>query len=131
MRGLSKKTFKIIIIVSTGFFAAAVAIFLLFFKWSDYEYYMTYTNADKAHNIVLYSSVTPSFSLLPDEPTKYKMVCEENSSGRKAEYTEFIFKPYKGCGFSLENDDGQKCTFRVSDYSGFRDYDIVWSEFFT
>ena len=131
MRGLTKKKLKIIIIVSVGIFVAAVVIFLLFFKWSDYDYYKTYTTADKAHNIVLYRSVTPSFSLLLDERTKYKMVCEENSSGRKAEYTEFIFKPCKGCGFSLKNDDGQKCTFRVSDCSGYRDFDIVWSEIFT
>ncbi|MBD5128553.1 MAG: hypothetical protein HDT43_01290 [Ruminococcaceae bacterium] len=130
MRGLTKKKFKIII-VSAGIFAVAAVIYLLFFKWSDYEYYKTYTTDDKAHNIVLYSSVTPSFSLLPGERTKFKMVCEENSSGRKVEYTEFIFKPCKGCGCSLKNDDGQKCTFGVSDCSGYRSFDIVWSEIFT
>lgn len=131
MRGLTKKKLKIIIIVSAGIFAAAVVIYLLFFKWSDYEYHQTYTTADKAHSIVLYRSVTPSHSLLPGERAKYKMVCEENSGGRKAEYTEFIFEPCKGCGCSLENDGGQKCTFSVSDCSGYRGYDIVWSEIFT
>lgn len=131
MRGLTKKKLKIIIIVSAGIFAVAAVIYLLFFKWSDYEYYKTYTTADEAHSIVLYRSVTPSFSLLPGGRRKYKLVCKDNSDGREVEYTEFIFKPCKGCGCSLENDDGQKCTFVVSDCSGFRDFDIVWSEIFT
>ena len=132
MRGLKKKTLKIIIILGAFFFAVAAASFLLiynlFFKWSDYEYYKTYTTADEAHNIVLYKSETPSSLWYK---TKYKMVCEENSGGREVEYKEFYFEPCKGCGFSLNNDDGQKCTFWVSDCSGERKFDIVWSKIFT
>ena len=108
-------------------------LFLLFItsknKYSDYEYYKAFTTADKAHDIVLYHSVPLYYPL--SEQEKYRIVCVDNSSGGETEYTEFDFESCKGCGFSLEKDDGQKCTFRVSDYSGFRDFDIVWSEIFT
>lgn len=97
--------------------------------YGNYEYYKTYTTADKAHDIVLYKSESVFFSL--NERVKYKMICKDNSSGKEVKYTTFDFKPCKGCGCSLEDDDGQKCVFYVSDYSGYRKFDLVWNEIFT
>lgn len=98
-------------------------------KYGDYEYYEAFTTADKAHDIVLYKSAPLLYPLNDNE--KYRIVCVDNSSGRETEYAEFDFEPCKGCGFSLKKDDGQKCSFVVSDCSGFRDFDIEWSEIFT
>lgn len=113
----------ILIVIFGGLFL------LIKYKYSDYEYCKTFTTADKAHDIVLYHSVPLYFPL--NDIDKYRIVCVDNSSGRETEYTGFDFEPCKGCGFSLEKDDGQKCTFVVSDCSGFRDFDIVWSDIFT
>lgn len=99
------------------------------YKYSDYEYCETFTTADKAHDIVLYHSVPLLYPLNDNE--KYRIVCVDNSSGRETEYMEFDYERCIGCHISLEKDDGQKCTFVVSDSSGFRNFDIVWSEIFT
>lgn len=128
---MTKKKFKIIIVIGAGIFAAAVVLCLLLFKWSDYEYYETYTTADKAHDIDLYVSYPFFHEWDVSARRRYKIVCKDNSNGREVEYAEFDFEPCKGCKCSFENDDGQKCTISVFDCSGFRSFDIVWSEIFT
>lgn len=97
--------------------------------YSNYEYSKTYTTADKAHDIVLYQSKPLFFPL--EERVKFKMVCKDNSGGKEVEYATFDFKPCKGCGCSLEKDDGQKCVFSIDDYNGYRSFDLVWSEIFS
>ena len=121
---------KIIAVILIVIFATYGVFFLLYkIAYSGYEYYKTYTTADKAHDIDMYVSYPLFFTL--DGRRKYKLVCKNNPDGREVEYIKFDFKPCKGCHCSLENDDGQKCTFSVFDCSEFRDFDIVWSEIFT
>lgn len=97
--------------------------------YGNYEYYKMYTTADEAYDIVLYKSEQLFFSL--DGNVKYKMVCKDNSHGGEVEYAKIDFTPCKGCGCSLSEDDGQKCVFGVDDCSGYRKFDLVWSEIFT
>lgn len=98
---------------------------------SDYEYYMTYTTADKAHDIDLYVSYPFFYEWDLSAHRRYKIVCKDNFNGREVEYVKFDFEPCKGCGCSLKNDDGQKCTFYVDDCSGIRKFELVWSVIFT
>ena len=131
MSGIAKKN-KITIIIGVILSAAVIVLTVLMcgdFR-RGYEYSKTYTTADNAHDIVLYSA-SPLISSFLNDSTKYKMVCRDNSDGKEVEYTEFVFKPCKGCGISLEDDDAEQCTFYVSDYSGTRKYDLVWNEIFT
>ena len=131
MSGIAKKN-KITIIIGVILSAAVIIMTVLICGdfWRGYEYSKKYTTADNAHDIVLYSA-SPLISSLLNDRTKYKMVCRDNSDGKEVEYTEFVFKPCKGCGFALENDDGKKCTFYVDDSGGARKFDLVWNEIFT
>ena len=130
MSGIAKKN-KITIII--GIILAAAVIVSTILICGDfrrgYEYSKTYTTADNAHDIVLYKA-EPLISSFLNDSTKYKMVCRDNSDGAEVEYTEFVFEPCKGCGFSLKDDNAEQCTFYVSDADGTREFYLVWSEIF-
>ena len=130
MSGIAKKN-KITIIIGVILSAVVILATILICGdfWRGYEYSKTYTTADNAHDIVLYKA-EPLISSCLNDSSKYKMVCRDNSDGKEVEYTEFVFNPCKGCGFALENDGAEQCTFYVSDAEGTRKFDLVWNEIF-
>ncbi|MDE6728106.1 MAG: hypothetical protein K2J80_09250 [Oscillospiraceae bacterium] len=129
MSGLTKKKFKIIIIVSTGIFIAAVFVIILVFAPSGYEHIKTFITADNAHKIELYASY-------PTAPTNaratIKTICTDTSTGKEAELEKFeLVIPKTGEVFSLDNDTASGCSIIVHDHRGDKTMELVWNEIFT
>lgn len=127
--GLTKKKFKIIIIVSAGIFIAAVLVIIPVFAPSDYKHIKTFTTADSAHKIELYASY-------PTAPTNaratIKTICTDISAGKAAELEKFeLVIPKTGEVFSLENDTARGCGIIVHDHRGDKTTELVWNEIFT
>ena len=125
----AKKRLKAGIIVSAGIFIAAVAVMIWVFAPSSFEHVKTFTTADNAHKIALYASY-------PTAPTNaratIKMVCSDNSTGKKVEVERFeLVIPKNGEWFSLDNDTAQGCSVIVHDHHGDKMMKLVWTEIFT
>lgn len=121
-------------VVAIGCTIAVLTALLLIVKaemerWSDYEYYKTFSTADKGHDIVLYKSYPP---FPPDSVLKFKIVCKDNSTGKEVNQGEFRFSvPKKGEWFSLEEDTPKGCVFILHHQNRSEMLELLWEDMFS
>lgn len=120
--------------VAVGCTIAVMAALLLIFKasmekWSDYEYYKTFSTVDKGHDIVLYKSYPP---FPPDSVLKFKIVCKDNSTGKEVNQGEVRFSvPKNGDWFSFEEDTPQGCVFVFHHQTHDERLELSWADIFS
>lgn len=132
MKNRKLKLIKISAIAASCVIAVVTALLLIvkleMERWSDFEYYETFSTTDKAHDIVLYISYPP---LPPNNRLKFKMICKDNSSGKEVKQEEFSFSvPQNEDWFTMKEDASQKCDFILHHSYGDEKIELVWGDIF-